>query len=164
MLDDKCLFELQEYIDFHREQSKQFEADFSTMIGYRQYAELNDFVRDNQKPLFNQMLFSFIDNKGVSDPEIYQRAGIDRRLFSKIRSNPEYHPSKNTVVAFALALELDKNNADDLLMAAGYSLSDSNTFDLVIRFCLEKKIYDIHNVNRALSYFDLKPLIGVVEQ
>jgi len=108
-------------------------------------------------------LFSFIDKKGVSDPDIYKKAGIDRRHFSKIRSNPDYRPGKNTVIALALALELNKKETDKLLSSAGYSLSDSDTFDLVIQFCVEKKIYDIHDVNQALDYFSLKPLIGVLE-
>ncbi|MGE5391582.1 MAG: hypothetical protein ACM3PE_11030 [Deltaproteobacteria bacterium] len=164
MLDHKCLFELQEYIDFHREQSKQFEAVFSTMIGHNPYPEIEDFIKNNQKPLFSQILFGLIDKKGVIDTEIYQKAGIDRRHFSKIRSNPKYHPSKNTVVALAMVLELDKSDADDLLRAAGYSLSDSNIFDLVIQFFLENKMYDIHDINQALDYFTLKPLLGELEQ
>ena len=108
-------------------------------------------------------MFSLIDKKGASDPDIYKKAGIDRRHFSKIRSNPDYRPVKNTVIALALALELNKKETDKFLSSAGYSLSDSDTFDLVIQFCVEKKIYDIHDVNQALDYFSLKPLIGVLE-
>jgi hypothetical protein len=112
-------------------------------------------------PPFSQVLFSFIDKKGFIDSDIYKRAGIDRRHFLKIRSNQDYHPGKNTAIALALALELDTNETDKLLSAAGYSLSDCDTFDLVIQFCLEKGIYDIYNVNQALDYFSLKPLIGL---
>jgi hypothetical protein len=127
------------------------------------HIELENFVKNKRKPTFNQLLFSFIDKKGASDPDIYKKAGIDRRHFSKIRSNPDYRPGKNTVIALALALELNQKETDKLLSSAGYSLSDSDIFDLVIQFCIEQKIYDIHDVNQALDYFSLKPLIGVLE-
>ena len=104
-------------------------------------------------------MFRYIDKKGASDSDIYKRAGIDRRHFSKIRSNPEYKPGKNTVIALALALELTKKELDKLLGSAGYSLSDSDTFDLVIQFCLEKKIYNFYDINQALDYFSLNPLL-----
>jgi hypothetical protein len=125
--------------------------------------EMEDFILNNRKPSFNKLLFKHIDTKGVSDSEIYKKAGIDRRHFSKIRSNPDYHPSKNTAIAFALALELDYKEAIKLIQAAGYALSDSETFDLVITFCFERKIYNISDVNLALDYFSLKPLVGALE-
>ena len=99
----------------------------------------------------------------MSDAEVYKKAGLDRRHFSKIRSNPNYHPGKNTVIALAIALELNKKETGRLLTVAGYSLSESDTFDLVIQFCLEKKIYDLDTINQALEYFSLKPLAGVAE-
>ena len=99
----------------------------------------------------------------MSDPVIYNRAGIDRRHFSKIRSNSNCRPGKNTAIALAIALELNQKETMNLLSAAGYSLSESDTFDLVIQFCLMKKIYNIHSVNQALDYFGLKPLTGVLE-
>ena len=77
--------------------------------------ELEDFIKNKRKPTFNQVLFSFIDKKGVSDSDIYKRAGIDRRHFSKIRSNPDYRPGKNTAIALALALELNKKETDQIL-------------------------------------------------
>ena len=125
--------------------------------------ELEHFINNNRKPTFSQVLFSFIDKKGTSDSDIYKRAGIDRRHFSKIRSIPHYRLGKNTAIALALALELNKKETDKLLSSAGYSLSDSDTFDLIIQFCIVEKIYHIHNVNEALDYFSLKPLIGVLE-
>ena len=80
-------------------------------------------------------------------------------IFQKYVRHPEYKPGKNTVIALALALELTKKETDKLLSSAGYSLSDSDTFDLVIQFCLEKKIYDFYQINQALDYFSLNPLI-----
>lgn len=125
-----------------------------------EYTDFDEFIEKNKKPSFNKVLFSLIDKKGLSDAEVYKKAGVDRRLFSKIRSNKNYRPGKNTIIALALALELDKKNAEKLLSSAGYTLSESETFDLVIQFCLEKKIYNITDVNLALDYFSLKPLCG----
>lgn len=168
MLDKKLLIELQEYVENRLPKlypnACEYMVNAEKSICYNiPDSELEDFINHNRKPTFNQVLFNFIDNKGVSDPNIYKRVGIDRRLFSKIRSNPDYRPRKNTALALALALELNKKETDKLLSAAGYSLSDSDTFDLVIQFCIDKKIYDIHNVNDALDYFSLKPLIGALE-
>jgi len=126
-------------------------------------ADMATFIKNNKKPSFSKILFKHIDKIGVSDSEIYKKAGIDRRHFSKIRSNPDYHPSKNTAIALSIALELSRKKAEELIGAAGYTLSDSETFDLVIAFCFERKIYDINDVNLALDYFSLKPLAGVIE-
>lgn len=122
-------------------------------------SEVETFIAQKRKPTLQKVLFDFIDKKGTaSDSAIYKKAGIDRRHFSKIRSNQEYRPSKNTVIALALALKLNKKETDKLLSSAGYSLSDSDTSDLVIQFCIERKIFDIHQVNYALDYFSQKPL------
>jgi hypothetical protein len=121
-------------------------------------ADIEKYIINKQKS-FRDILFDFIDNKGLSDPDIYKRANIDRRLFSKIRSNPDYHISKNTAIALALALELERNDFDTLLNAAGYSLSDSDTFDLIIQFFIEKGLYNLYDINLALSHFKLKPLL-----
>ncbi|MCJ7690363.1 MAG: hypothetical protein MUO60_13725 [Clostridiaceae bacterium] len=167
MLDKKLLIELQEYVEMYTttlscivlESEMYAEQD---ICEYLPNVELNDFINSNRKPSFNNVLFSFIDNKGLSDSAIYKKAGIDRRHFSKIRSNPKYRLSKNTAIALCLALELNKEDTDKLLSSAGYSLSNSDTFDLIIQFCVDKKIYDIYDVNHALDYFSLKPLIGVL--
>lgn len=121
--------------------------------------EMTDYIKKNKKPSFSSILLSYIDKLGINDSEVYKKAGIDRRHFSKIRSNPDYHPGKNTAIALALALGLNPKEAASLMGAAGYFLSDSDTFDLVITFCLERKIYDINDVNLALDYFSLKPLV-----
>ncbi|UFU00271.1 hypothetical protein KO561_04780 [Radiobacillus kanasensis] len=83
---------------------------------------------------------------------MYKRAGIDRRLFSKIRSNRDYKTSKHTAVALAIALQLNRQEFKKLLEAAGFTLSHNDTFDLVIQFCLENKIYDMDDVNQALEH------------
>jgi len=120
--------------------------------------KVTDFIKNNRKPSFSKLLLKYIDRTGVSDSEIYKKAGIDRRHFSKIRSTPDYHPRKHTAIALALALELDKKETVKLIGAAGYTLSESETFDLVISFCLEHKIHALDDVNQALDYFSLKPL------
>ncbi|WP_045522416.1 hypothetical protein [Neobacillus niacini] len=161
MLEKEILIELQEYVKNHLSNLvfQTFESHSYQKSEEIQNNEIENFIKIKRQPAFNQRLFRFIDKKGASDSNIYKRAGMDRRHFSKIRSNSDYRPSKNTVIALALALELNKKETDKLLSSAGYSLSDSDTFDLVIQFCLEKKIYDFYHVNQALDYFSLKPLI-----
>jgi hypothetical protein len=161
MFDKELLLELQAYIEKHLKPQilQTFESQSFQKSEELQNIEIEDFIKVKRQPTFNQTLFRYIDKKGASDSDIYKRAGIDRRHFSKIRSNPEYKPGKNTVIALALALELTKKELDKLLGSAGYSLSDSDTFDLVIQFCLEKKIYNFYDINQALDYFSLNPLL-----
>lgn len=123
--------------------------------------ELHDFVDNHKKPTFQEVLFYFIDRKGTNDVTIYKKAWMDRKHFSKIRSNPNYQIGKNSAIALALALELSMSEAKELLHAAGFTLSNSNTLDLVIQFCLENNIYNLHDVNEALDYFDIKPVGSV---
>ncbi|WP_379970931.1 hypothetical protein [Ectobacillus sp. sgz5001026] len=167
MLTTTLLTELQEYVDFYKNEVflevYAEEIVLPDLSESMQTIELEDYINKKRMPTFNEVLFSFIDNKGTSDTEIYKKAWIDRRHFSKIRSNPDYNIGKNTAIALALALELDEEEIDSLLSAAGYSLSDSDTFDLVIQFCVEKQIYDIHHVNQALDYIGLKPLSGMMK-
>lgn len=129
----------------------------------RIHNEIEKYIETQSEETFTQVLFNFIDKKGTKDSVVYKKAGIDKKHFSKIRSNPKYKPGKNTVMALAIALELDKDNAFKLLGSAGYSLSNSDTYDLVILFCLEKKLYNIHEVNMALDSFNLKPLSRALE-
>jgi hypothetical protein len=164
MLTKKLLLELEKFVNRHKNLMMFDRASCAPQGLYKiaQPDELEDFIDIKRKMKFSQVLFEFIDNKSANDSDIYKKAGIDRRHFSKIRSNPDYRPGKNTVIALALALQLDRKDTDKLLSSAGYSLSDSDTFDLVIQFCLEKKIYDFHDVNMALDYFSLKPLAGAL--
>lgn len=108
---------------------------------------------------FQEYLFMLIDRKGLTDPEVYKKANIDRKHFSKIRSNVDYQPSKRTAVALAIALELSLDETKDLLWRAGLALSPSIRFDKIIEHCIETKNYNIYDINCILFNYD-QPMLG----
>ena len=127
----------------------------STICGTRSLEDLVNEVEDT----FSEHLFRLIDNKGMKDPEVYKKANIDRRHFSKIRSNKDYQPSKITVIALAFALELNLDETKDLLLKAGYALSHSNKLDIIVEYFLVHENYNIFELNEVLFAFD-QPTIG----
>ena len=108
---------------------------------------------------FSQMLLRLIDESGMKDSECYRKANVSRQHFSKIRSNPDYRPKKETVLAFALALRLNPDDTNALLRTAGLSLSHSNVFDIIVEYHIMEKIYDVDKINAALYQYD-QPLLG----
>lgn len=108
---------------------------------------------------FSETLLKLIDRSGKKDSEVYKRANIDRKLFSKIRSNPAYRPSKSTALALAFALELDIYETQDLIGRAGYSLTHASRGDIIVEYYILHKNYDIFALNETLFAFD-QPLLG----
>ena len=119
---------------------------------------LDDVVK-NIGETWQESLLRLITEKGYSDTEVYKRANVDRKLFSKIRSNKNYQPKKNTAVAFALALRLNLDETRDFLRRAGYAFSPSSIFDLIIEYSIDHGIYDLMLINGALFDHD-QPQLG----
>ncbi|MEG0863027.1 MAG: macro domain-containing protein [Clostridia bacterium] len=128
------------------------DEDFASAKG------IDDLVGNLDEP-FNTTLLRLIDAKGKTDAQVYKRANIDRKLFSKIRIGKGYLPSKRTVIALAIALELSLDEAKDLLNRAGYSISHSQKFDVMIEYFIVSRQFDIFEINEILFKYD-QPLLG----
>jgi len=145
----------------HREESARNETVFSETNIERITSARGDTLErmlGDVDESFGQMLIRKIDEKGITDAACYKRANIDRRLFNKIKNNPGYKPSKQTALAFAVALELPLDEARELLNKAGYALTHSSKSDIVVEYCIMTGNYNLIEINEVLFKLDLQPL------
>ena len=113
---------------------------------------------ENKEESFSETLLHLIDEKGLKDSDVYKSANIDRRLFSKIRIDDNYVPSRKTAISFCMALQLDMNETERLLATAGYTLSTSSRFDLIIMYLIENQEYNIQFANIVLDDYGVGTL------
>ena len=129
------------------------------LLSPRPERSLDDLMTELEES-FSLSLMRIIEEKGKTDVEVYKKANVDRKLFSKIRSNKNYRPSKVTAIAFALALELNLDETKDLIGRAGFSLTHSNKFDIIIEYFIGQENYNVFEINEVLFAFD-QNLLGV---
>jgi len=163
-IDDHYIEEVEDYANYNINAS--YDANEAPRRSHERHSptkkkdrSLEDLI-DEIDETFSESLLRLIDQKEETDSVIYKRANIDRKHFSKIR-NSNYHPSKKTAVALALAIELNLDETKDLIGRAGYALSHSNLFDIIIEFCIDSEIYDIYEVNSILFKYE-QPELGAI--
>lgn len=164
--DEEAALELDMQISRHIYEDACYGAATDSLAAEKEYAPMpsaampdwNEVVKQTDEG-FSEALIRMIDEKGWTDAQCYKKANVDRKLFSKIRSNPAYKPSKPTALAFAVALELSLSEARELIGKAGFALTRSSPFDLVLEYCFRHRIYDVIQINEVLFQFDM-PLLG----
>jgi len=172
-LSQKLQDDIDEYIDEHNACSTlngEYEngvrprppvSIISNLSGVSSMAVMSDAIPDFFKAkgdTFQERLFKLIDEKGMTDVQVYSKADIDRKLFSKIRSNKDYKPKKNTVLLLCLAMELDMNETSDLLRRAGYALTDGSISDRIISYCIQNNNYNIGEIDAYLLQYNQETL------
>ena len=116
------------------------------------YGTINDYITPSED-ILQEKIRKIILAKKLDEVAIYKKADVDRKLFSKIRTQPDYHPNKNTILKLCLAMNLDTDETTDLLETAGYSLSKSIRSDLILRYCFSHRIFDVITVNQILDHY-----------
>ena len=120
---------------------------------------LDNYISENKEDnKFQKLLFKYIDARNLKDSDVYNKVNIDRRLFSKIRNDRNYHPSKETIILLSIALELNEDELLDLLNSAEYSLPNNDISNLIIKFCFQEKIYNLNTINDFLYDYNCKTL------
>lgn len=150
---DSVSFESEQ--EFPQKARKELSSSFSGVFKRR---SLSDLMKQ-QNETFQQHLFRLIDERDWKDSDVYKKANVDRKLFSKIRKDVHYQPKKKTALAFAIALELNLDETKDLLQRAGFALSPCSKFDIILEYFIENKIYDIFTINEALFEYE-QELLG----
>ena len=170
-IDERYIEELldEEYRGDYRDRRRNFETagqppaedayiDIPMWMSKPKERSLEDLLKEVDDT-FSEALLRLIDAKGKTDPEVYKKANVDRKLFSKIRNNPAYKPSKSTALAFAVALELNLDETKDFIGRAGYALSHSSKTDIIVEYFIQRSEFDIITINETLFAFE-QPLLG----
>lgn len=142
-LDQYVLLNMQDWLSEKQRETSKNHLDARTSVNLEEMLAKPQYT-------FQEQLFHLIDVRELKDVEVYKKAQIDRKLFSRIRCNKDYKPKKNTAISLIIALELDIYEAEELLKLAGLALSSGVRFDLIIRFCILNAMYDIDKVNEVL--------------
>lgn len=171
-MDQKLLAEIAEYVEEYYLYSQKRMAQSSNLkLRAVRKVDISDdisckLIDEEIDPLLSQIddsfakcLWKYVQDKGFSDVEVYKRANLDRRLFSKIRNDKTYKPSKNTAMALVIGLELNMEEADDFLKQAGFALANCNKEDVIIKYFIEHQKYDIFLINEVLEHYYL-PILG----
>ncbi len=151
------------YVEAQEEKFSRYRLESQAMVikeavqAPRLDSDLADWL-DDMDVSFSEHLFLLIDQKGLAEVDVYKRANLDRKLFSKIRSNPDYRPTKPTALALAIGMQLSLKETEGLLDKAGFSLSRSQKFDIIVEYFLARGNYNIFEINEALFAFDQKLL------
>lgn len=152
-VEKSCLVNWNDLEDINEDKEMCYYSE-ALSLGRRSIDSFIDDNKDDNK--FQKLLFKFIDERNLKDSDVYNKVHIDRRLFSKIRSDSDYHPSKETIILLGLSLELSESELIELLDSASYSLPKNNVYDLIIRFCFIEGVYKVDDVNSLLDSYGCK--------